>query len=160
VPVLVRVLIAAVLVAAAGGCTPRPAEQPAAPSVAPVEAAQLDAMTPSEKQSSIAASFPLEVPVPTGEVVRGEAQGDDAWDYEIVVDAPAPSVAEWYRQAYGARSWELVSETPVGSAEQGAGTELTFRKGGAESRVTVVEEGEIARASVILGVGVPVLETQ
>lgn len=134
-----------------------PKEAAAPPEPAP--AATLRAMGPSQIQSEIAASFPPEVPVVEGDVLSGKAQGDDAWDYEVAVDAPPSAVAEWYGRAYVGRQWVLVDE----ATGEDAGNErytLTLRKGNAESKVIVVGEDDGSRASVILGVGAPVLQTQ
>ncbi len=146
------VILAAAFVASALGCksqTTRPSKQQEATAVA------IEHMAPASKQA-IAAGFPIEIPVPAGEVIEGHAQGDDAWDYVIDVDAPAVAVAKWYREAYSNRGWQLVSEEP-GSGQ----LRLTFRKEIAESRVELPAEGDApTRALVIVGVGARVLETQ
>ncbi|HSK47736.1 MAG TPA: hypothetical protein VLA05_07015 [Coriobacteriia bacterium] len=116
----------------------------------------VQAMDPDQKRSEIDSGFPLEVPVPEGEVVRANAQGPDAWDYEILVPAVPAEVSEFYRSSYVARSWLVTEERPL----EGGGAELTLEKGGAQSRVSITPEAEGSRAVVILGVGAPVLETQ
>lgn len=129
---------------------------------APAKAIQ--AMTPTQVRSEIAEDFPLEVPVPSGVVTRGGSQGGDAWEYAVVVPASPVALADWYRTVLASRSWEVVSDTVSGTADGGSPKttrhEITFRKGAAESRVTVSAAGEEARAIVILGVGAPVLQTQ
>jgi hypothetical protein len=116
-------------------------------------------MPREQVRSEIASSFPIEVPVPAGQVARGQAQGSDAWDYEVVVEAPQADVVAWYREGYVGRSWQLVQERDV-SADSSVGTELTLRKGAAESRIVVIEEGRRTRAKAVLGIGAPVLEVQ
>lgn len=153
------IALASLAVLAAGllsGCDG--AARSAVPSGSPSQTAPSEALEPmavEQKRSAIATSFPLEVPVPDGEIVRGEAQGDSAWDYEIVVDRPLAAVETWYTQAYAGRVWEL-----AGREQTSSGVSLTFRKGGAESRVTLSENDGRTTASVILGVGSPVLQTQ
>lgn len=124
----------------------------------------IEAMTPSQKREQIADSFPAEVPVPLGSVVRGGSQGDEAWEYAVIVAASPQTLVDWYRDVYTSRSWEIVSDTVAGTADGGSSAtaryEITLRKGAAESRVTVAAVGDEARASVILGVGTPVLQTQ
>ena len=69
-------------------------------------------MTIEEKQTLIAPNFQAEVPVPMGEVVRGNAQGDNAWDYELIVAAPPVAVAAWYQEAYTGRcDWQVAEQT-------------------------------------------------
>lgn len=125
----------------------------------------LKAMTPDAKRSVIASSFPIEVPVPEGEFVRSQAQGDDAWDYEVRVRSTPAAVVDWYRQTYMAASWTLTQEGDFsGASPRPGGRFLTFRKGSAaQSEVTVdgVADAEgMVTVRVILGVGAPVLETQ
>ena len=69
-----------------GGCS-RSVAPPATSSVplASVAPAPLKLMTAAEKSTKIAHTFPVEVPVPSGDVVSGEAQGATAWDYQLVV---------------------------------------------------------------------------
>lgn len=136
-----------------------PAQVPP-PLDADLTAKRLEPLAPSAKRAEIASSFPIEVPVVSGEVTRGQAQGTDAWDYEVSVASPPQDVVTWYRNAYAGRNWVLQHEWYV-DGPQGGGTELTFRKGDAESRVTVsgtAENTSIVRA--VLGVGAPVLDTQ
>jgi len=143
-------------VAFSGGCTAdSPASTPAAQTQAsPVLA--IPRMTAEGKRSTIATSFPIEVPVPQGRVTRGQAQGTDAWDYQLAIDASAQDVAAWYADAYTKADWQLLDNEATGGTIR-----LTLVKNGAQSQVTVKPEGEgQATATVILGVGVPVLETQ
>jgi hypothetical protein len=145
------------------GCAPSTATPSADSAQRPVAedpAVRIEAMSPSDKRFEIAENFPAEVPVPVGRVIRGTAQGEDAWDYEIVLDFAPAAVVEWYRSAFASRSWVVVDESgPAGGSATGP-YELTLQKGAAESRVVVSAEGEGARALVVLGVGAPVLQTQ
>ena len=68
-------------------------------------------MTIEERQQFIAPNFQVEVPVPAGEVVRGQAQGDLAWDYELIVAAPPAAVARWYSETYTGRDWQVAEQT-------------------------------------------------
>lgn len=139
------------------GCTrvtvPDPSE--VSSSTAPQAGAEIEPMPVDLKRSLIASSFPVEVPVPDGRVSRGQEQGPDAWDYEIVVDAPASALATWYTKAYSGRNWQLVDQR-----EESGSVSLSFAKGAAESRIDLSEEGKTTRARVVLGVGAPVLQTQ
>lgn len=121
----------------------------------------MEALTPSAKRATIATSFPAEVPVPMGDFTQARAQGDSAWDYEVELAADAQEVAEWYRQAYGGREWSLVHQRGI-TGTAGNGTVLEFRKGNAQSSVTIYEAGTSTptRALVTVGVGTPVLEVQ
>lgn len=123
----------------------------------PPAAAPLKAMTIEEKQELIAPNFQAEVPVPVGEVVRGNAQGDNAWDYELIVSAPPAAVAAWYQEAYTGREWQVAEQT---SPAEGAVT-LTLVKNAAQTRVVITPEGaDKSRVVGVLGVGAPVLQTQ
>jgi hypothetical protein len=121
-------------------------------------------MTPDVKRSTIATSFPIEVPVPVGRFTRANTQGDEAWDYTVHISAPPDAVAGWYRDAYASRQWELVADSEFGRADSGrAGRVLEFRKGNAGSQVAVdaAEDADgTTTTRVILGVGVEVLQTQ
>lgn len=158
---LALALVASVL--SAVGCAGRapqyvttPSEQP----TAAVSSAAVDAIKPmtlAEKRSKIATSFPIEVPLPVGAVTRGEAQGTTAWDYELTVDAPPATVADWYREFYATRNWEVARE----DALPGGGVSLTLLKNGAQTRVTLEPQGDAkTKASGVLGVGTQVLQTQ
>ncbi len=138
------------LVASLGGCAARQPAEPAQPAAQPIEP-----MTPSAKRATIATGFPAEVPVPVGDFSRAEAQGDDAWDYVVAVTATPEDLAQWYRAAYGGRQWELSGEEKTAE-----GVVLTFRKGTAESRVSVTTDPEGSAATVVVGVGAPVIQTQ
>ncbi len=158
-------MLAAALCVVLVGCgtpaaTPSAAPQSPAPQASD-EAAQgspsgLATMGLEQVRSEIDSGFPVETPVPAGVVVRGGAQGPDAWDYELIVSAPVSSVIEWYRQAYTGRSWAVTDERPI----EGGGAEMTLLKGGAESRVSATPKGRGTRVVVILGIGEPVLQTQ
>jgi hypothetical protein len=139
-----------------GGCAPKaaaPAQQQSATAAAAIE---IPRMTAAEKQSLIATSFPVQVPVPQGRVLRGEAQGEDAWDYQIEIAAAPSDVAGFYTGWLGKADWQL-----VGDKTQGDTRTLTLVKGGAESRIIIKPAGQgTTSASVVLGVGAPVLNTQ
>ncbi|HET6352228.1 MAG TPA: hypothetical protein VFG89_08880 [Coriobacteriia bacterium] len=180
---LALALVASVLAVYAAGCAKQPAETTAQQPVqqAPAQSAPqqqapaaksvpdaalalgapatLDPMDAAQKKSQIATSFPEEVPVIEGKITRGEAQGDDAWDYELAAPASAKSVAAWYLAALGNRGWGL-TDVVDRSAEGGKGYEVTLVKNGAQTRVTVTPKGEGSIVSVVLGVGAPVLQTQ
>lgn len=147
----VAIALAVALVGLAGCAraeTPSPVE-------APVPSATIEPMGLEQKQTLIATSFPVEVPVPAGTVRRGQAQGTDAWDYEIEIDAPIVDVEQWYQQAYSGRNWQQVERV------QGEGmVSLTFVKAAAQSRVDLAERDGSTTALVVLGVGAPVLQTQ
>lgn len=151
---LLALAIAAIL--AVGGCSSASSRAPEPPaSTAPVAA--IIAMSPDEKRTLIAPSFPIEAPAALGDVVRGEAQGDSAWDYEVLVKGNVQDVALWYRSAYVGRSWQVTEQ----SSPTPESVVMTFGKGTAQSRVAV-EPGTDghARVSVVLGVGTEVLQTQ
>ncbi len=173
---LVTGLVVCVFALSLAGCVDRPEsaeQQPAAPlqdpaAQAPGQSVQfelvgtpatLDPMPRAQVASQIASNFPVEVPVIQGTVVRGEAQGIDAWDYELTVKADAKAVTAWYQVALGNRDW-LVTDVVDRSAEGGEGFQLTLVKGGAQKRVVVEPTGSGSRVSVVMGVGTPVLQTQ
>lgn len=141
---------------AAQSATP-PAEQPAG-KLAATDAAPADPelMSLSDRRSQIASNFPSELPVVAGTVIRGQAQGPDAWDYVVESPRDPQTVATWYQRLYLARNWQLVSDEGYGDG----GISLTYRKGAAESRITIEPIDGGTRASVIVGVGVPVTQTQ
>ena len=158
------IMLAALLCVVLAGCgapAATPTAAPQAPAAQGGGATQgspsgLVAMGLEQIRSEIDSGFPVETPVPEGEVVRGEAQGPDAWDYELIVSAPVSSVVDWYRQAYGSRSWAVTDERPI----EGGGIEVTLQKGGAGTRVTATPEGQGTRVVVVLGIGESVLQTQ
>lgn len=117
-------------------------------------------LTPSQKRSAIATSFPAEVPVPEGRFTRGGAQGD-AWDYDVIVEATPDEVAAWYRTQYQIREWVLLKEGYFDGPE-GGGTFFDFRKNRAESSVSVYGNAGVSgtRVRVVVGVGTPVLQSQ
>jgi len=155
---LIAAMVAALVLASA--CSGRTATQTTGPAPAPsatVSSAEITAMTFEERQRLIAPNFQVEVPVPSGEVVRGEAQGELAWDYELIVAAPPAAVATWYRETYTGRDWQVVDQTVP---SKGAIT-LTMTKNGAQTRLVITPEGTNgSRVSAVLGVGTPVLQTQ
>ena len=145
---LIALLAIVIGAGALGGCAkraPAPDEQ-ASP-------APLSLMSAQDKSARIAGSFPAQVPVPVGTILRGQAQGDTAWDYTIVVPGNAASVREWYRLAYGRADWTVVSETS---------DSLSFEKNAAQSQATFAggDPDGTTRVTVIVGVGTPVLELQ
>lgn len=150
------VCLAVVFVCAAAGC----ASDVVLPSEVNAPLA-IEPMTPSAKRSAIGTSFPAEVPVPIGDFTRAQEQGVDAWDYVVEVQTGFDELVDWYRAAYRGRQWEQVGEEVLGDSP-GRKTVLLFRKGNAESSVTVTEgeSGGPVSASVTLGVGAPVLLTQ
>jgi len=148
---MLAVLALSLLLAAAGllgGCAGGAPEPPAeSPSPAP-----LSLMPAADKIAGIAPSFPPQVPVPAGKIVSGQAQGDSAWDYAIVVGGGSESVREWYRQAYTRADWTVVAET---------GDSLSFEKNAAQSRAVFADEGSgTTRVVVTVGVGTRVLDLQ
>lgn len=153
--VSILVLLLAMSVA---GCSKAPAPPKAEPPAsAPVR--QIEPMKQEQKLTAIGEGFPIEVPVPDGEVLRGQSQGD-AWDYEVVVEANQDALVTWYLDAYQGRSWEVVEKKEVTGLTGERGTEITLRKGYAASRVTITPQGDSSLATVILGVGTDVLQTQ
>lgn len=160
---LASVLLGLAVSAVLAGCTPVIPAGTAEESVpSPAMPSRKDdpfRMDQDEVRARIATNFPAEVPVVSGDVVQGRAQGTSAWDYELTVGAPAPTVAEWYFAEYQRRSWKLV-EQPTPAPTDGTFL-LTMRKGLAESQITIthISQNE-SRVNVILGVGTPVLEAQ
>lgn len=148
---LVLLAFAAALLASA--CTPGTSPETTPPADQPAVA--IEQMPPDEK-ALIAPGFPVQIPVPEGILVRGRAQGPDAWDYELIVEAPPAQVADWYQQWMARASWRLVDA----SSRDDGGYNLGFAKGGAESRVEVTPKDDGARVLAGIGVGAPVLETQ
>jgi len=158
---LASVVVGVACSAVLAGCAPSPLADKSGervPSYAPPSRAEDPyRMNPDDVRARIATNFPAEVPVVMGDVVRGKAQGTEAWDYELTVRAPAPTVAEWYFAEYQRRSWSLVEQP----APTDGSFQFTLRKGLAESQITVVPIAQNeSRVSVILGVGTPVLESQ
>lgn len=148
---LATLALAAALLAT--GCTPGTSADTTSP--AEQAAVVIEQMPPDEK-ALIAPGFPVQIPVPEGILVRGRAQGPDAWDYELIVEAPPAQVADWYQQWMARASWKLVDASP----RDDGGYNLGFAKGGAESRVEVTRKDNGARVLAGIGVGAPVLETQ
>ncbi len=163
---IILTCVACAVIALLGGCASKPS--PAVPSAStaaeqtsaeqpPAEAAAIQTMSIERKRLLIAENFQPEVPLPMGEVVRGNAQSDFAWDYELIVPAAPAAVANWYREKYTQRDWRVVEES---EPSPGAFT-LTLMKNAAQTRVTITPEGTAsARVAGILGVGAPVLQTQ
>ncbi len=154
---LAVVLLAASAALVLVACTSKPAASLAPVSNPTAVSAPVSAMSIDQKRSLIATNFQIEVPVPMGTVVRGESQGDAAWDYELIVAAPPATVAQWYRTAFAGAEWKLDRQTGSG---QGA-TILTLTKNAAQTRVTITPEGVgRSRAQAVIGIGTPVLQTQ
>jgi hypothetical protein len=138
-----------------GGCARRAEPQQAGVSqlwnVAP---AKLTLMTPAEKASQISTSFPPQVPVPSGDVQRGEAQGDSAWDYVIVVPGSVDAVTRWYMESYINAEWSVVSRSA---------SVITLEKNSAQSRLEFAKAGDSpakTKVTASVGVGTPILQTQ
>jgi hypothetical protein len=152
------------VIVACSGCAKPESPSPAQTAASAPQSAPIQAMTPDAKRSAIAASFPIEVPVPDGEFTRAQAQGSDAWDYTLKVKAAPAAVLDWYRQAYTSRQWEFVGQSTFGANRDGRpGTALTFVKGNSECQVAVDDAAGsdgMTTVRVILGVGAPVLQTQ
>jgi len=147
---LLALLVGAVLL---GGCAGKTASS--VPGATAPPAAPLMQMTPAEKTSQIATSFPRQVPVAAGEVTRGEAQGDSAWVYEVVVPGSVNAVRRWYIKAYSNAEWTLTAsdENATSLQKNAAQTRLQFEAvGGGSSPRT--------RVTAAVGVGTPVLQTQ
>ena len=141
------------LILLASGCSAaRTAPIPAsAPAAAPIER-----MGAQDKRSMIASSFPIEVPVPAGQVIRGEAQGNEAWVYRLVLDSSAENAAAWYVDAYTGVEWQIIGDETSGDTRS-----LAMTKGAAESEVTLKSLGAAqTQATVVVGVGTSVLNTQ
>lgn len=141
-------------IALLGGCASKPAP-PSGDSLDGVAPAPLTQMTPAEKTSKIASSFPMQIPVPAGDVQRGEAQGGSAWVYEIVVSGDVKSVQRWYLDVYSGSEWTVLARTD---------TTLDLQKNRAQSQLRFegVRGGESPKTRVTAGIGVgtQVLETQ
>jgi len=93
----------------------------------------IEPMTPAEKRSVMAEGFPVEIPVPQGRVTRAQAQGAEAWDYEIHVAASPQALHDWFASTYSGRNWTVVGEGPLSDG----GSYLELKKGTAESRVDI-----------------------
>ncbi len=154
VAALTLVVVAAL---SGGGCASERAQRPEpAPSAAPSVPVEIARMTADQKRSMIATSFPIEVPVPQGRVLRGEAQGTDVWDYQLEVPAGAADVAAWFATLYPKAEWQLIKDEAVG-----AGRRLVFVKGGYAADVTVTPAGaDLSKVTAVVGMGQPVLNTQ
>jgi hypothetical protein len=152
-------ILAALAVLTLPGCTSKP-DAALAPASAPAAATSpesVSAMSIDQKRSLVATNFQIEVPVPMGKVVRGESQGDSAWDYEIIVPAPTVAVAEWYKTEFEGRDWQFGEPT---LPEPGM-LVLTMTKNRAQSRVTIRPEADgSTRVQAVVGIGIPVLQTQ
>jgi hypothetical protein len=138
-----------------GGCSQKAASpSQSADSLDGVAPAPLTQMTPAEKTSKIASSFPMQVPVPEGDVQRGEAQGGSAWVYEIVVSGDVKSVQRWYLDVYAGSEWTVLArtDTVLDLQKNRAQTQLRFEgvRGGEQPKT---------RVTAGIGVGTPVLET-
>lgn len=146
-----------VLIALATGCTSGAAQTSGprgAAALYAVAPAPLTQMTPGEKRSGIAQSFPMQIPVPKGALERAEAQGSSAWVYTIVVPGETDRVARWYLDAFMDSEWALVA-----SSEKS----LDFQKNRAQARFQfepISSSGPPStRVTASIGVGTEVLET-
>lgn len=115
-------------------------------------------MPVEERRSLIASDFPAEVPVPKGVLESGRSQ-QAAWDYVVKVDTNPDALLEWYRTNLELRSWVTVAAR---IDEQTDERILEMRKVAAETRMVINTDPAtgMARAQVVVGVGVPVLETR
>jgi hypothetical protein len=138
-----------------GGCSPKPTPpSQSADSLDGVAPAPLTQMTPAEKASNIAPSFPMQIPVPSGDVQRGEAQGTTAWVYQIVVPSDAKSVQRWYLDVYSGSEWTVLSRTA---------SAMDLQKNRAQTRLRfepVPGNEPKTRVTAEVGVGTQVLQTQ
>jgi hypothetical protein len=152
---LAALAVLATSVALLGGCAQKAAPQPQSTDpLAGVTAAPLTQMTPAEKASSIATSFPIQVPVAAGEVRRGEAQSPSAWVYQVVVPGDVKSVQRWYLDVYSGSEWRVISRTADSLQLQKvrAQSHLRFEPVSGDKPKTLVTAG--------VGVGTQVLQTQ
>ena len=154
---LALVFASALVCACASGPAAHIEVSPLDPATSGAPTTALRVMTIEERRSLVASSFPIEVPLPFGEVVRGEAQGPNAWDYEIEVEATPAAVAEWYRTAYTGRDWGVIDQTATAEGS----IALKMMKNRAQTRVAISpQNGGKVRVKGVLGLGVPVLQTQ
>ncbi len=155
-PVCLALLVLSTSIALLAGCA-RGGETQAPPEATPEQPA-LEAMRLEVRNETLPQGFPLEIPMPGGEVSRVDHQGTpgaEAWQYEMVLGAPVASAADWYEQAYSGRSWTLTERSADGNA-----VELVFHKGLAESLVSLVPDAHrTTRARASIGLGVPVTQT-
>lgn len=131
-------------------CTPRPATPPAAT----VETPRLRVMPFEAKRSHLPTGFPIEVPVPDGQLGKVSRQGSTVWVYEITLGATPEQAAAWYEQAYAGANW-----TETKRSATGASTRLLFQKGTAQTDVGIEAAARGAHATVAVGIGVPVGQT-
>lgn len=161
IALLLAALALATVVAVLGGCKsslPEPTTSGApaqtVPSLWNVVPAKLTQMTPAEKSSKIASGFPMQVPVPVGDLQRGDAQGQSAWDYVLVVPGSLESVMRWYMDAYLSAEWTVSSR----SAKV-----LTLQKNDAQTQLrfeTVAGSPAKTKVTASVGIGTPILQTQ
>lgn len=118
-------------------------------------AVSIEQMTPEQK-ARISPTFPMQVPVPSGEIVGGGAQGADWWGYELVMPQTPGQVADWYEERMIGANWQLVKSSP----RENGSFELTFAKQQAEMLVYVSEESSGSRVVATVGLGPAVLEQQ
>lgn len=145
--------VVAMLVGCGSGAT-TPSEPRGVNALYTVAPAPLTQMTPAEKRSQIASSFPMQIPVPRGAVENAEAQGPSAWVYTLIVPGELDRVARWYMDAFAGSEWTLVASTE---------TSLDLQKNRAQTRLEFEEvKGATASTKVTasIGVGTAVLNTQ
>jgi hypothetical protein len=155
--VLLAMSASIALVAVLAGCgsgattSSAPTSASALYSVAP---APLTQMTPAEKRSEIASSFPMQIPVPQGAVESAEAQGPSAWVYSLVVPGEPDRVARWYMDVFLGAEWTLVASTE-------RSLELQKNRAQAQLKFEAVK-GTVPSTKVTasIGVGTSVLNTQ
>jgi hypothetical protein len=150
---LVLALAASALALSACGSKP-PASQNKSASLYSVVAAPLVQMTPAEKRSEIASSFPMQIPVPRGAIENAEAQGPSAWVYTMVVPGEPDRVARWYVDVYQGAEWS------VAASDEGT---LDLRKNRAQTRLqfeAVNATTPSTKVTASVGVGTDVLGVQ
>lgn len=137
-----------------GGCSGAKTSSESSDPLASAVPAKLTMMTPAEKTSQIATSFPMQVPVPVGTVERGQAQGPTAWDYTIVVPGDVTAVERWYFDVYSGAEWTVVSRSADSMA-------LQKNRAQTQLRFTAVE-GKLSKTRIVaaVGIGTQVLQTQ
>jgi hypothetical protein len=137
-----------------GGCANATQSSQSAGAAPTVLAARLPQMTPADKISQIASNFPMQIPVPAGQVERGEAQGRTAWDYTLVVPGSVAAVQAWYLEAYTGAEWTVVAQSA---------SSLSLQKNRAQTQLQFdAVDGSLLKTRVTgaVGVGTQVLQPQ
>lgn len=128
---------------------PSSASKPVTPTPAPEPLAER--MMPfAQRQAEMPVGMPVEIPVIAGAVVSTSAPvSDSSWLYAIETSGTAESAALWYQRAYENAGWVLAE----GGRAEGGNIVLDLRKGGAESKLRIVETGPTVRVEASIGVG-------